>query len=104
MLALALVRGSTRYEQYQTTTWGIIRSYFAAGLLGGAVFGLLRPVAARGRFGAMVVGIVVGPFVYGAVAVAMTGPHAFFSLPAVVPGVLVGGTLGWQLGKPGALA
>ena len=31
---LALLRGSTDYPEYGTTTWRIIRVYFAAGLLG----------------------------------------------------------------------
>ena len=104
ILGLAVLRGSTRYEQYGTTTWGIIESYFGAGVLGGSVYGLLRPLAAAGRLGATVVGVLVGPFVYGAVAVAMDGPRAFFSFEAIVPGVLVGGIVGWQISKPGAVA
>ena len=96
---MAVLRGSTHYEQYNTTTFTIIKTYFAAGVLGGAVFGLLVPIARAGRFGAVLVGMAVGPFVYSAIGVASDGPSAFFSLPAVVLGVTVGGAAGWQVNR-----
>jgi hypothetical protein len=48
VLLLAILRGSTVYENYGgLTTWRVIALYFATGLVGGVVFGLLRPLTNR---------------------------------------------------------
>jgi hypothetical protein len=46
--------------------------------------------------------MLVGPAVYCAVAFAVDGPY-FESGAAILAGVLVGGAVGWQWSKPGAL-
>ena len=42
VVLMALLRGSTRYPD-GLTTWHVLAFYYSAGILGGAVFGLLRP-------------------------------------------------------------
>jgi hypothetical protein len=100
--ALALLRGSDWNPTYQVSTVAVIRGYFVAGALGGAVFGLLRPLA-RHRLGAVVVGTIVGPIVYGAVMTVVDGQPQWTSGPTIIAGVLVGGAVGWRWGRPGAL-
>ncbi|HYT89778.1 MAG TPA: hypothetical protein VEL76_13805 [Gemmataceae bacterium] len=99
---MALLRGSAYYTQYDTTTGEIIRSYFLAGLLAGSVFGFLRPLG-QTRLGTTVLGMAVGPFVYGAVGATIHGWEGFFAFETVLPGLLAGGTVGFMLGKRGAL-
>ena len=99
---LALLRGSDWNPRYQVSTLAVIRGYFLAGLVGGAVFGLLRPLA-QSRLGAAIVGVIVGPFVYGAIATTVAGQPHWADAAAIIPGVLVGGASGWIWGKPGAL-
>ena len=50
-LGMALLRGSTDYES-GPTTWQTIVFYYLAGVLGGTIFGLLRPLRNRyaGRY------------------------------------------------------
>ena len=96
---MAVIRGSTHYDDPPTSTLQIIRSYFIAGTLGGALFGVLRPIARIGRLGAVLVGLVIGPFVYGAVGIAVGLTAGFASASTIIPGLIVGGALGFQLGK-----
>jgi hypothetical protein len=42
VIVMALLRGSTRYPD-GFSTWHVVAFYYGAGILGGAVFGLLRP-------------------------------------------------------------
>jgi predicted RND superfamily exporter protein len=99
---LALLRGSDWNTTYQVSTIAVIRGYFLAGVLGGALFGLLRPLA-RNRLGAATVGTLVGPIVYGAVMTVAEGQPQWTSGPTIVAGLLVGGAVGWIVGKPDAL-
>ena len=53
VLIMAALRRSTTYESYGgLTTWEVIAYYYAAGLIGGALFGLLEPWRTRyiGKF------------------------------------------------------
>ena len=99
---LALVRGSDWNPTYHVSTVAVIRSYLVAGALGGAAFGALRPLT-RQRLGATLVGIIVGPIVYGAVMTVVEGQPQWITGPTIIAGVLVGGAVGWRWGKPGAL-
>jgi hypothetical protein len=99
---MALLRGSAWNATYEVSTWDVIRGYYLAGLLGGAAFGILRPLF-WGRVGGLLLGICLGPITYGAVATAVEGHSQFTSPAAVILGVLVGGVSGWNLGKPGTL-
>jgi hypothetical protein len=99
---LALLRGSDWNPTYHVSTWAVVRGYYIGGVFGGLVFACVRPLL-WGRLGGIVLGILVGPAVYSAVALAVDGPD-FQPWAAVVPGVLVGGFVGWRWSKPGALA
>ena len=50
---MAVLRRSTTYESYgRLTTWEVVAFYYAAGTIGGALFGLLQPWRTRyaGKF------------------------------------------------------
>ena len=98
---LALLRGSDWNPTYHVSTWAVIRGYYVGGLIGGLVFGCVRPLL-WGRLGGLILGLLVGPVVYSAIMVAVEGAD-FEPGPAVLAGMLVGGAVGWQLSKPGAL-
>jgi hypothetical protein len=99
---MALWRGSDWNPSYQVSTWSVIRGYYLAGLLGGVAFGLLRPFF-WGRVGGAVLGVLLGPLVYGAVATVVEGASQFGAAGAIIPGVLVGAITGWWLSRPGQL-
>lgn len=94
VLGLALLSGSTLFEKYGMSVWGILLAYLAAGTLGGALLGVLRPLT-RTRPGGALVGALVGICFYGAVAVAADGWAAFDPWFALVAGIPVGGAVGW---------
>lgn len=95
---MAVVRGGTQYEGGRFSTWDVLLGYAVAGLLGGVLLGILKPLLAS-RLGAVTAGIAVGPIVYGSVALAVEGP-AKFSLPLVLfLGVFAGAVAGYQFGK-----
>ena len=53
VVVMAIVRRSTHYDSYGgLSTWQVIAFYYAAGLVGGALFGALQPWRTRyaGRF------------------------------------------------------
>lgn len=95
---LAVFRGSTSYDGGRVTTWKIVSSYLGTGLGAGLLLGLLRPLA-RGRLGGGMVGAVVGALVYSAVVIGLDGWEKFDPTISILLGVLVGGTVGYQLGK-----
>lgn len=98
---LALVRGSDWNPTYHVSTWSVIRGYYLGGLIGGLLFAVVRPLL-WGRLGGLVLGVVVGPAVYSAVTVAVDGLDSHPGA-SILAGVLVGGIVGWQWSKPGAL-
>jgi hypothetical protein len=100
--AMGVLRGSHYNPRYDVTTGAVVRGYFIAALIAGLALGMLRPFT-RSRLGATLTGIVVGPFVYGALAVALDGWGPATPFVAIVPGVLVGGALGFWFSKPGQL-
>lgn len=69
---LALLRGSTRFEEYGVSLWRILESYFAGGICAGAVVGLARPLT-KYRIGAAFVGILAAGPVALAIAIASDG-------------------------------
>ena len=102
VLILALLRGSTDYPEYGTTTWRIIRVYFAAGLLGGLLVGWMRPFTSR-RWGAIAVGALIGVVVYGSAMLATDMPASAVPFIALVAGVPMGALLGnkhWKEAQP----
>jgi hypothetical protein len=97
---MALSRGADWNPAYQVSTWAVIRGYYLAGILAGLAFGVLRPLF-WGRVGGLMLGLLLGPVVYGAVATAVEGEPQFVSGSSIFLGVLVGGISGWRLSKPG---
>ena len=68
---MAIVRGSAVYDRYGgITTWQVIALYFGAGLAGGALFGLLRPIQHR-YAGKLVTAYLLLFLVYGGGSVVM---------------------------------
>src|SRR5687768_5661681 len=67
---VALIGGSAALESYSFHLFEIVAIYFVAGIAGGIAAGLLRPMA-RSRGGATVMGALIGPLVYGAIAFGM---------------------------------
>ena len=102
VIGLSIVRGTTQFEQYGMTTWGIVSTYFAAAAVAGAVVGLLRPWA-RTRGGAAAVGAVAGVIVYAAISVAMDGWRNFDPAFALVAGIPVGGICGYTVSQRRAM-
>ena len=94
VLALAAAKGSARFDEHGMSVWGILLAYLAAGTLGGALLGLLRPLG-RTRPGGALVGALVGVCCYGAVAIAADGWAGFEPGFALVAGLPVGGAVGW---------
>lgn len=72
VLIISLLRGSTQFVQYGATTWSIIGSYFAAGLIAGVVLGLLRPLA-KYWLGTLITATLCSICVVGAIGYAMDG-------------------------------
>lgn len=71
LLIMALLRGSVVYDRYGgITTWQAIAFYFGAGIAGGALFGLLRPIQHR-YAGKLVTAYLLLFLVYGGGSVAM---------------------------------
>jgi hypothetical protein len=102
VLVLALFRGSTDYPEYGTTTWRVIRVYFAAGVLGGLLVGWLRPITSH-RWGARTVGALVGTVVYGSAMLATDIPSSAGVVIALVLGMPMGALLGnkqWKESQP----
>ena len=97
LVLLYAVRGSALFETYDTTFGGVVAVYFAGGLAGGAVVGLLRPLT-RWRWGAAMVGVFAALPVGAAGRVlryglAPWGPKDTITL--VIFAVALGGTVGW---------
>jgi predicted membrane protein len=72
-LILALVRGASPFAAAGTSLGAILCAYFAAGLVAGALFGILRPLGRTG-VGAAALGIVVAFPVLSAVGLALEDP------------------------------
>lgn len=75
---LWLLRGEGPFERADTTLGKVILAYFLAGLVGGAVFGLLLPMG-RNRWGAALLGFLVALPVTYALGMAVEPPERWFS-------------------------
>jgi len=92
VLVMSIFRRSLEWSEYNTTTFAIVGTYAVAGTGAGVLLGVLRPLTTR-RWGAFLVGWLVGTLVYASVMVPMgLGREAPWWL-ALVPGLLVGGGL-----------
>jgi hypothetical protein len=90
VLVLTLLRGSTHFEQLGMTAWQMIAGYYAAAIVSGVLLALLRPFADR-RYGALLVGALVGASIYGAIGVAMYGFRPVVGWVALIVAPFAGG-------------
>jgi hypothetical protein len=95
VLVLAGFRGSTDYPELGLSTGSIILIYFGLGLIAGCILGLLRPFT-RTKSGGFFVGWLIGSLVYGGAGLMIKGVTLLMIPVAVILGLAVGGTLGYQ--------
>ena len=69
---LYLIRGPDPFDANETTLGQVIAVYFAGGIAGGAIVGVLRPLA-KWRIGAAVVGVVAAVPVFLGIALSLEG-------------------------------
>jgi hypothetical protein len=87
-----LVRGPDYLDSYDAALWQVIGSYFAGGILAGAIVGALQPLV-RFRVGAMIVFSLAAFFVFACIVVADKGSFQFTGedwFATIVCGVLFG--------------
>jgi hypothetical protein len=96
---VALLQGSTHFDQFGVTLWTVMGTYLASALVAGILLGLCRPLL-RWRLGAVVVGAVAGTSVYSAIGISMAGLQPTSFVVGTLCGVLVGGVLGWSWWRP----
>jgi hypothetical protein len=94
-LALAGLRGSTKYPEIGISTWGAIAIYYGLSLIGGSAVGLLRPFT-RSKLGGFAVGWFIGFLVYGSIGIIIEGVTPLTAFVALILGLSVGGTAGYQ--------
>jgi hypothetical protein len=90
--ALFVLRGSSRFSVPL-----VILGYFAMGLLGGVLAGLMRPLA-RNRWGATAMGVVIGILVYGIAMIIAVGQKRFLSPPGLASTLTLGTVIGGLFG------
>src|ERR1700741_2769175 len=91
--AISLVQHRTYFPQYHLSIWSIIAVYYVASLVCGIALGFLYPLADQ-RWGAALLGLLLGFMAYAAIDIAMFGLHRLSILLALIPAVIVGGGLG----------
>jgi len=99
VVVLAGFRGSTDYPELGLTTPRIIALYYLLALVGGSVVGIFRPFA-KSKLGGFAVGSLVGTLIYAGAGFAIKDVEWQFMIPtALILGLAVGGTLGYQTVK-----
>ena len=93
VVAVSVVRRSFYFDQYHMSTWQVLGSYYAAGVIAALALRLLWPLT-RWRAGAFAVGTVIGTMTYGVIMFALGGWSWSSAWLATIPGTLVGGGLG----------
>jgi hypothetical protein len=101
-IGLNLLSGGATAEAYELSIWAIIGTYFATGIMGGILVGLLRPLLTS-VWGAMLVGVMIAFPVLVGFGTALYGlPNQWepallreLTYAAVVSGT-VGGYLQWH--------
>lgn len=97
-LALFILQGTVVGQPSRFTLPVVIAFYWAAGIISGAIVGVLKPFA-RSRFGAITVGALVGTFVYFLAGLTVLGPSEFLSMPGVVSTLIIGPIIGGACGS-----
>ena len=92
-IIVAIGQGQIYFARYGVTLLQVVATYFIAGAACGLALAFLYPLASH-RWGSFVLGFLLGTIVYGAVGIALVGFHPLALGIAVVPGLLVGGSLG----------
>lgn len=71
-LGMFALRGNAPFEKNDVTLLGALSAYLAGGLACGLAYGVLHPLA-DSLLGSLVIGIIAGNFVFGAMVVATSG-------------------------------
>jgi len=90
---IAVGQGQIYFSKYGLTLWEIVGSYYLAGTLCGAAVAFLYPLASH-RWGAVLLGFLLGAIFYGVVAIALVGLQLIALVIAFLPGLVIGGGLG----------
>lgn len=100
---LYIVDGPRRFEANDVSLLQVLALYWIGGVLGGAILGLLRPLAHR-RLGAMLVGsLVIYPSTAGVMTTMAGSPFAWSGRDfagTVVVATLLGSFYAWWLWEP----
>jgi hypothetical protein len=99
VLALSALRGSTEFEELDTSAWHIIGLYYATGFGGGLLAGGMRPLL-RYRAGAVALGTVVGSGFSMLVWYSLYRPEDVSLVASAVLGAVLGAVFGHQLYEP----
>jgi MFS family permease len=86
---VASLQHRTYFPQYHISIWGIIAAYYVASIVAGVALGFLYFLADH-RWGAPVLGFLLGFVFYAVCGVAMFGFHTLSFLVAFIPGALIG--------------
>jgi hypothetical protein len=102
VLIVSVARRSTWFESYQLSTWAIIGGYYLAATVAAFALALLRPLGGT-RFGAYVLGAVIGFLVYSSVGVIGEGFSGTTFFIGGIAGLFVGGlgVVAYDQGIPG---
>lgn len=95
--ALFLLQGTIFGRASRFSLPLVILGYFAMGLIGGLLAGLMRPLARR-RIGATIMGAIIGIFVYAIAMIIAVGQKEFLSLPGLASTLLLGTVIGGLFG------
>jgi hypothetical protein len=90
---VAVGQGQIYFSRYGLTLWEIVGSYYIAGICCGVALAFLYPLTSH-RWGAVLLGFLLGTIVYGVIGIALVGLHPFALVIALLPGVVIGGGLG----------
>jgi len=91
--AVSLIQHRTYFPQYGLSIWSIIAVYYVASIVCGLALGFLYPLTDH-RWGATLMGVVLGFIAYAVVGTSMFGFHRLPILLALIPAVIIGGGLG----------
>lgn len=95
---LYAIRGARAFDRYATSIGSVIALYFAAGVIAGALVGIMRPLTAS-RGGSILVGTVAAIPVFLGVGVLISGSITAWDDDTWVPMLLAAFILGPVLGN-----
>lgn len=95
--ALFLMQGTVLGHPSRFSFPAVILGYFAMGLVGGVLAGVMRPLA-RWRLGATILGVIVGILVYAIAMIIAVGQKKFLSPPGLISTLILGTVIGGLFG------